>query len=73
MVSSAETAAEPESAGTSAQQDEDASQDPGNVLILIKSLWFLPEFVRVYYIIIEHSSVLTQLSVFCSPEFLSWC
>lgn len=33
VVSSAETAAEPESAGTSAQQDEDASQDPGNVLI----------------------------------------
>lgn len=40
VVSSAETAAEPESAGTSAQQDEDASQDPGNVLILIEALVF---------------------------------
>lgn len=37
VLPSAEMAAEPESAGTSAQQDEDACQDPGNVLILFKA------------------------------------
>lgn len=37
MASSAETAAEPESTGTSAQQEEDACQDPGNVFILLKA------------------------------------
>lgn len=37
VASSAETAAEPELAGTSAQQDEDACQDAGNIFILSKT------------------------------------
>lgn len=36
MVSSAETTAEPESEVMSAQQDENACQNPGNLLILLK-------------------------------------
>lgn len=37
VVSSGETTAESESAGTSAQQNEDACQDLGNVFILLKA------------------------------------